>query len=205
MPAQPYPASAGPRCGRPSQRRPRGPLAGTTASEGPTRAHLPEDPGGRGPRTDPAHRAPRIRDQTAEGALPPGGNWTLTVRLRPPTRAKQAPPRQGSSRVPLSPHCPRKSPELSPWGDLSLPPLAPRLRHQSPASHSLRFRHLLSSITNMGCACAPRRRRRPRQKREEGRGRLSLGPPRSRGAFFFQFLLPLEGLLARGSDRVLPI
>lgn len=45
MPAQPYPASAGPRCGRPSQRRPRGPLAGTTASQGPTRAHLPEDPG----------------------------------------------------------------------------------------------------------------------------------------------------------------
>ena len=93
VPAQPYPASAGPRCGRPSQRCPRGPLAGMTASEGPTRAHLPEDPGGRGPRRDPAHRAPQIRDQTAEGALPPGGNWTLTVRLRPPTRAKQAPPR----------------------------------------------------------------------------------------------------------------
>lgn len=58
VPAQPYPASAGPRCGRPSQRCPRGPLAGMTASEGPTRAHLPEDPGGRGPRRDPAHRAP---------------------------------------------------------------------------------------------------------------------------------------------------
>lgn len=34
---------------------------------------------------------------------------------------------------------------------LTRPPL---LRHQSPASHSLRFRHLLSSITNTGCACA---------------------------------------------------
>lgn len=49
-------------------------------------------------------------------------------------------------------------------------PLAPRLRHQSPASHSLRFRHLLSSITNTGCACAPRRP-------AEGRGRLSPRAP----------------------------
>ncbi|XP_061050476.1 uncharacterized protein LOC133094044 isoform X2 [Eubalaena glacialis] len=45
---------------------------GMTAPEGPTRAHLPEDSYGRGPRDDPAHRAPQIRGQTAEGALPPG-------------------------------------------------------------------------------------------------------------------------------------
>lgn len=73
--------------------RARGPLAGVTAPEGPSGAHLPEDPRGRGPRGDPERRAPPIRDQTAEGALPPGGNRTLTVRLRPPTRAKRAPPR----------------------------------------------------------------------------------------------------------------
>ena len=71
------PSLRGPPARQPSQGCPRGPLAGMTAPEGPTRAHLPEDSYGRGPRGDPAHRAPQIRGQTAEGALPPGGNWTL--------------------------------------------------------------------------------------------------------------------------------
>lgn len=87
------PSLRGPPARQPSQGCPRGPLAGMTAPEGSSRAHLPEDSYGRGPRDNPAHRAPQIRGHTAEGALPPGGNWTLTVLLRLPTRAKRGPPR----------------------------------------------------------------------------------------------------------------
>lgn len=87
------PSLRGPPARQPSQGCPRGPLAGMTAPERSSRAHLPEDSYGRGPRDNPAHRAPQIRGHTAEGALPPGGNWTLTVLLRLPTRAKRGPPR----------------------------------------------------------------------------------------------------------------
>lgn len=50
----------------------RGPLAAMTAPAGPTRAWSPEDPSSWSPKGDPARRALPIRDQTAEGALPPG-------------------------------------------------------------------------------------------------------------------------------------
>lgn len=49
-----------------------GPLAAMTAPAGPTRAWSPEDPSSWSPKGDPARRALSIRDQTAEGALPPG-------------------------------------------------------------------------------------------------------------------------------------
>lgn len=42
-----------------------------TALEEPTRAHLPKDPNGWGPRDNPLLKAPQTPDQTAEGVLPP--------------------------------------------------------------------------------------------------------------------------------------
>lgn len=78
-PAQPSPASAGP-ARAPSPGCPRGPPAGMTAPEGPTGLQ----PRGRGPGGDPEGGGPPIRDPLAEGALPPGGNWTLTGRPRTP-------------------------------------------------------------------------------------------------------------------------
>lgn len=78
-PALPCPASAGP-ARAPSPGCPRGPLAAMTAPGRPAGLH----PSGRGPGGDPERRGPLSRDQSAEGALPPGGNWTLTGRLRPP-------------------------------------------------------------------------------------------------------------------------
>lgn len=69
MPAQPLPSLRGPP-GRAAVTR--GPLAGMTTPLRPTGAHPPEHASGRGPKGNPARRAPLIRDQTVEGALAPG-------------------------------------------------------------------------------------------------------------------------------------
>lgn len=80
-PGPPSPASAGP-ARAPSPGCARGPLAAMTAPGGPAGLQ----PRGRGPGGDPEGGGPPIRDPLAEGALPPGGNWTLTGRPRPPGR-----------------------------------------------------------------------------------------------------------------------
>lgn len=115
--------------------RPRGPLAGMTASEVRPRLLGPSSSGrpGRGPKKGPRHRAPD-RDQTAEGALPPECNWTLLA-LLPPSGQGQA----GSSTIREALASP--FPAL-PARALSFPlgtcrcPSRPQL-HQSPASHHL--------------------------------------------------------------------
>lgn len=75
-------------------------------------------------------------------------DWTS----HPPPPSRASPPRRGS-RLSSALHCQPRSPKSSLRGTCRSPHSPPLLRHQSPASHSLRFRHLLSSITNTGCAC----------------------------------------------------